>query len=29
MGVKDRKWSKEKTDRLQKGNWNVKRFDRG
>ena len=29
MGVKDGKWSKEKTNRLQKGVWHNKRFDRG
>ena len=29
MGVNDRKWSKNKTDRLQKGDWNDKSFDRG
>ena len=26
--MKTRKSSKEKTDKLQKGNWNDKRFDR-
>ena len=29
MGMKVRKISKQKTDRLQKGYWNDKRFDRG
>ena len=28
MGMKDRKWSMEKTEELQKGNWYDKRFDR-
>ena len=27
--MKTRKINKEKTDRLQKGDWNDKRFDRG
>ena len=29
MGVKDREWSKQKTDRLYKGNWSDERFDMG
>ena len=29
MGVKDRKWSNQKTKRLQKGDWHDERFDRG
>ena len=28
MGMKDRKWSMEKTEELQKGDWHDKRFDR-
>ena len=27
--VKDRKWSNQKTDRLQKGDFHDERFDRG
>ena len=29
MGVKDEKWSKQKTDRLQKSDWSDERLDRG
>ena len=28
MGMKDRKWSMEKTEKLQKGDCNDERFDR-
>ena len=29
MGMKVRKFSRQKTDRVQKGDWNDKKFDRG
>ena len=29
MGMKVRKISRQKTERLQKGDWNDERFDRG
>ena len=29
LGMKDRKWRNQKTDRLQKDDWSGERFDRG
>ena len=29
MGMKDRNRSREKTEKLQKGDWHDERFDRG